>query len=1356
MPDDHENANAAAANGSFAASLRLPPQLDISSGNISENFKKWKRQIDIYIAASGVSEKSNTVKTAVILNCAGPQVLEVYDNSTWDNDEDKNDPDKVLTAIENYCNPRKNEVLESHRFWNTTYQEPFDKFLTELRTRASACNFQEKDRMIRDKIVFSVTGKLQELLLRDDDLDLAKAVKLCRAFEQSNKQAREFRDQSATPKVNAVMYNNKKKTPQTPHSSKTVSRSGYRKPIQSSSHNKKDEEMLQFNCKFCGYKHGKKREKCPAWGKQCDYCRGHNHFKSQCRKINAVAEIRDSDDESDHDENWLMAVNNSTSVNGIKATLVVNDNDVIFQIDSGADINTICQKHVRKTQVTPTKVRLNMWNNTNLKPLGECRLSVLNPRNQENYDITFIVVPNGHTNLLGLSTIKQLGFVTINENRFVSQVEATTLGDLGEATLHIDDSVPPKVLPCRKIPIALQDKVKEELNKLVDRGVLSPVSEPTNWVSQMAIVHKNNGKLRICIDPQPLNVALMRQHYKLPTLEDILPKLSNAKVFSKLDIKEAFWHVRLDEKSSYLTTMITPFGRYRWNRLPFGLKVSSEVFQHRLDETLGNLEGTFCVIDDIIIAGCGNSETEAKKDNEKKLSAVLEKCAEKNIVLNKDKQEVGLTEVRFHGHRITKDGVKIDETKVKAILEMPQPTDISGVKRLCGMVQYMARFLPDLSKKLEPIRLLTCKDTPFNWSSGCEKAFSELKHMLTHSPVLQYFDAKKPVVVQCDASGTGIGACLMQEGKPVEYASRALTPSEQKWAQIEKEALAVLFGLERFDQYTYGRSITIENDHKPLASILKKPLNMAPKRLQDIMIRMHRYDITFCFVKGEHLYLADTLSRAHLSSSENARPRILQVHDFGVPDVRLEEIRNESLQDQTMQTLMDVVLKGWPDHKSEIPHCILPYFDIRDTISVDQGILVKGESVIIPLALRTSIKQKLHSAHLGNDSMLRRARGTVFWPGMASDIKQIADSCEICQEMKPKPSAEPLKQHDDGDYAFQKVGLDLFEISGKQYLITVDYFSNFIEVDLLTKTTSTQVISILKKHFARYGIPQVIISDGGPQFTSQEFKEFVKEWGISHKTSSPMHQRENGKAESAVKIMKTLLLKTFKEKGDPYIAMLEQRNTPRQDTGLSPAQLLFQKPTRTFLPYVHKTKVDSKTKAKRESRKKSVKKAYDKNTRNLSQLEIGQSVYYQHSEGQQWKFGKVTGILGQRTYEVKGHDGGVYKRNRVHMRPTAVNEHIRDKSPMRVNIPIPEIISKPVVHSGVNDNNNRENSGQKDHFVPRSVDEKQTRQPVQNSDSSVKIRTNRDIVQNSDSAIKIRPKREIRTPLKFKDYVTGK
>jgi len=195
----------------------------------------------------------------------------------------------------------------------------------------------------------------------------------------------------------------------------------------------------------------------------------------------------------------------------------------------------------------------------------------------------------------------------------------------------------------------------------------------------MAVVEKPNGKLRICIDPQPLNVALKREHYRLPVLDDILPELRKAQVFSKVDVKHAFWHVKLDDKSSKLTTMITPYGRYRWNRLPFGLKVSSEIFQKRLHAALSNLNGVFAIADDIIVLGCGNAYQEAVLNHDENLKNLRERCQLKNIILNDDKAILKQTELVFMGHVISDQGVRPDPAKVEAIAKMTSPTDVSGV-----------------------------------------------------------------------------------------------------------------------------------------------------------------------------------------------------------------------------------------------------------------------------------------------------------------------------------------------------------------------------------------------------------------------------------------------------------------------------------------------------------------------------------------------------------------------------------------------------------------------------------------------------------------------------------------------------
>ena len=409
-----------------------------------------------------------------------------------------------------------------------------------------------------------------------------------------------------------------------------------------------------------------------------------------------------------------------------------------------------------------------MWNISKVTPLGQVTLEVLNPKNTQVSEADFIVVPNDFSCLLGLITVQEMELFTINKENFIAEVTSDTsqLGNLGEAKLHVNSNVTPRALTCRNLPFALQEDVKNELDRLVKIGVLAPVDEPTEWISQMAVVKKPYGSLRICIDPQPLNEALQREYYRLPTFNNVLPTLNNAKIVRKLDIKHAFWHVQLDSQSSLLKTMITPFGRYRCPRHPFGLKVSSEIFQRKLNEALRELQ---------------------------------KRCSQRNIMLNDEKSVLKQTQVKFMGHMVTTEGVQADQSKVEAILNMPAPTDVHGVTRLCGMIQYLSKFLPNLASDLQPIRELTRTNVDWNWSAKCEETFIKVKKKVTEAPLLIYFNPDKELVLQVDSSKDGLGAALLQDGKPIEYASRALTSAEQNWAQIEKETLAVVFGLERLD-----------------------------------------------------------------------------------------------------------------------------------------------------------------------------------------------------------------------------------------------------------------------------------------------------------------------------------------------------------------------------------------------------------------------------------------------------------------------------------------------------------------------------------------------------------------------------
>ncbi|CAC5423217.1 unnamed protein product [Mytilus coruscus] len=334
----------------------------------------------------------------------------------------------------------------------------------------------------------------------------------------------------------------------------------------------------------------------------------------------------------------------------------------------------------------------------------------------------------------------------------------------------------------KRIPIALKPKLKTELQRLETLGVIKSVDTPADWVSSLVIVKKPSGKIRLCIEPKPLNKALKRCHYPLPIIEDLLPELNKAKVYTKCDVKNGFWHVTLAEESSYLSTFETPFGRFRWIKIPFGISPAPEYLQQFLKREIEGLPGIKTVADNILIYGEGDTIEAASQDHDSKLKALLDRCRERNVKINKDKFMLRVTEMPYIGHLLTADGVKPDPEKIATIVNMEKPTNVKG----------------NLSEICEQIRQLTHKDNAWNWTHEHDEYFEMLKQAVTKAPVLKYFDSKSETTLQCDASEKGLGATLMQKSQPTEYASRALTKTEQNYAQIEKELLAVVLGMEKF------------------------------------------------------------------------------------------------------------------------------------------------------------------------------------------------------------------------------------------------------------------------------------------------------------------------------------------------------------------------------------------------------------------------------------------------------------------------------------------------------------------------------------------------------------------------------
>jgi len=872
------------------AGIMPPGRLD-TTANIADNWKVWKQMWTNYMVIAHLDSQSSEYKVALFLHCIGVDALKIFNGFQFDRPEDKNDLTKIIEKFDQFTIGELNETFERYTFnsRNQEDNESIDAYVTALRTLAKTCNFCDcmHDSIIRDRIVLGIKDKqTRKRLLQERKLTLKTSIDLCKSSEATNVQLK-----TISGAQNEDVHRVKDKHPP----------SRRRDSDRSKNHREREPETKsRRTCKFCGRAHRFEKGKCPAWGAKCTKCGGRNHFETQCttppKKINSL--IDESSDDSDVEyitsivvrPETVHTVTQATYPKEIYTEMVVNKKHVKFQVDSGASVNVIPVRFVADNNLQRTTKTLQMWNETTLNPLGSCRIILQNPKNKKKFSVEFLVVDEQLTPLIGAKAAQQMGLITVNTQNFkitkpperpraeVKSVQTTEeiiahypeifqreLGTLpGTVHLEVEQGATPVVAPPRRVPTSLKSKLKQELDRLQQLEVIAPIDEPTPWVSSLAVVVKKSGALRICIDPRPLNTSLKRERYQLPVLEDILPELSKARVFTTADLKSGYWHCVLAPESSVLTTFATPYGRYRWRRLPFGLSASSEIFQKHLTQALENLPGVLCIADDILIYGSGDSDEEATADHDRNLQNLLQRCLDRGIVLSPEKMKLRLKEVPFMGHLLTSTGLKPDPAKVEAITNMPKPQDIEGVQRLNGFINYLAKFLPKLSEVMEPIRRLTRKDTPWEWSTEQDKAFQTVQKLVTEAPVLSYYDPSKELTIQCDASQSGLGAALLQNGRPIEYASRALTETETRYAQIEKEMLAIVFSLERFNQYAFGRHVNVESDHKPLETILQKPLARAPRRLQSMMMRLQKYDFTVHYERGTNMHLADTLSRAYL------------------------------------------------------------------------------------------------------------------------------------------------------------------------------------------------------------------------------------------------------------------------------------------------------------------------------------------------------------------------------------------------------------------------------------------------------------------------------------------------------------
>ena len=408
------------------------------------------------------------------------------------------------------------------------------------------------------------------------------------------------------------------------------------------------------------------------------------------------------------------------------------------------------------------------------------------------------IIKDLKSDLLGLPAIKELKLLlnvcsVENGKNIISQYPSlfTGLGTFAcQYTIKLKPNSQPFALNApRNIPLPMRSKVQCELHRMQGLGVISPVEEPTPWCAAMVVVPKDSGAVRICVDLKPLNENVLREVHPMPKVDTTLAQLSGATVFSKLDANSGFWQIPLAKEFRLLTTLISPFGRFCFNKLPFGISSAPEIFQRHMNKVLSGLQGVLCHVDDILVYGKDSTEHESR------LQATLKRIQAAGITLNESKCCFYQSCVSFLGHIIDKHGISPDPKKTVAILKMTPPSSVAELRRFMGMVNQMSKLSPNIAHISKPLWELLSSKTSWIWTTTQEEAFTKLKEEISSPRVLTLYDVEAKTKVSADASSHGIGAVLMQQQqglwRTVAFASRALNEAETRYAQIEKEALAL-------------------------------------------------------------------------------------------------------------------------------------------------------------------------------------------------------------------------------------------------------------------------------------------------------------------------------------------------------------------------------------------------------------------------------------------------------------------------------------------------------------------------------------------------------------------------------------
>lgn len=896
--------------------------------------------------------------------------------------------------------------------------------------------------------------------------------------------------------------------------------------------------------------------------------------------------------------------------------------------------------------------------------------------------------------------------------------------------LMIDEGSEP-VPKHRPLPIPLHwmEKVKEGIDQDVRLGVIEPVpvGDPVTWCHWMVVCAKRNGKLRRTVDFQALNKFAKREthHTQSPYIQ--ARSVPSGKLKSVFDCWNGYHSIPLHPDDYHFTTFITPWGRYRYKVAPQGYIASGDGYCRRFDEIVSCIPHKTKCVDDTLIWGNSVKECFEQAVN------WLDVCGRHGIILNPDKFVFAQSTVDFAGFTITKDSVKPASRYISAIRDFPTPSNITDVRSWFGLINQVA-YTFAAAEIMNPFRDLLKSKTKFYWNEQLEHIFQQSKQTIINKIEngVKIFDKSKACCLATDWSKTGLGYWLLQKHcscKPTKpfccptgwhvtlVGSRFTHSRESRYAPIEGEALAVVYALEHARHFVLGcDDLLIAVDHKPLLGLFEtRSLNIDNNRLRNLKEKTLPYRFKMVHVSGARHKAPDAISRKPVGSI--SPPMLLLPDDVATDDeqqginsllsvlrpkteqsdsvlstinalnalqvVTWEKVKEATKADTDMELLLTMVETTLPSCKSEWPDELHVFFRYRNQLKAVDGVVLYNDRIIVPKSLQKDVLALLHSAHQGVTRMTARAEVSVFWPGISSDIEETRKGCSSCNRITPSQPSAPPAEIRHPLYPFQMICGDFFSYKGNAYLVIVDRFSNWPIIEKASEG-SKGLINCLRKTFSIYGIPDEFASDGGLEFTSHATQSFLRDWGVHHRISSVGFPHSNCRAEIAVKTAKRMISENTDNRGNLEVdtfrrAILTYRNTPDPESGLSPAQCIFGRPIKDFIP-VSKgrynphpawTNMLNKREEALQNRSIRMNEVWTEHTKALRPLRVGDYVRVQNQIGPNPKRWEKTGVI----MEKRDHDQYMVKIDGSSRATLRNRKFIRLYEPVFPTKPLPSSIT---------------------------------------------------------------------------------